>query len=41
MPNASITVYLNDGLFVKYLKQKKEINEKVRILVKELLEGER
>ena len=38
MPNASITVYLNDELFIKYLQNKKKINTKVRELVKREIE---
>jgi len=34
MPNASITVYLTDEEYVKYVKQKEKVNEKVRELVK-------
>ena len=37
MPNASISVYLSDDDYVKYTTNKKEINSKVRELVKTLL----
>ncbi len=34
MPNATISVYLNDEDYVKYTKKKEDINKKVRELVK-------
>ncbi len=34
MPNATITTYLNDEEFLKYLKNKETINQKARDLVK-------
>lgn len=38
MPNVNITVYLSDDLFVHYVKDKQNINEKARNLVKEEVE---
>jgi len=35
MPNISITVYLNDEDYLKYTKNKEEINEAARKLVKD------
>ena len=37
MPNTSITIYLSDEDYVKYVKKKTQINEKLRIFIKELL----
>ena len=37
MPNTTISVYLNDEDYVKYIQNKEKINEKVREAVKEQL----
>ncbi len=34
MPNATITIYLKDPEYIKYIEKKEEINKKVRELVK-------
>ena len=34
MPNVSVTIYLNDKDYIKYIDRKEEINKKVRELVK-------
>lgn len=34
MPSVNISVYLNDGEFSKFVKNKKEISNKARELVK-------
>ena len=34
MPNASISVYLSDDEYVRYVEKKKLLNEKIRNLVK-------
>ena len=38
MPNTTISVYLNDDEYVKYVKNKERINEKVREVVKKEVE---
>lgn len=38
MPNISISVYLSDEEYVKYLKKKEDINTKAREIVKKQLE---
>jgi len=35
MPNASISIYLTDKEYVMYVPKKKEINIKIRALIKE------
>ncbi len=38
MPNATISVYLSDEEYLKYIKQKEHINEKAREAVKKELD---
>lgn len=38
MPNVSITIYLSNGNFTRYIDRKKEINAKVRELVRKEIE---
>lgn len=38
MPNATISVYLTDEEYVKYLKKKEDLNQKAREIVKKGLE---
>ena len=38
MPNATISVYLSDDEYLKYIKQKEQCNEKAREAVKKELE---
>jgi hypothetical protein len=35
MPNTMISIYLTDEEYVKYVPKKKEINGKVRLLIRE------
>jgi len=37
MPNTNITAYLTDEEYVKYVKDKKEINDKVKDYLKKLI----
>ncbi len=38
MPNATISVYLSEDEYLKYIKQKEQCNEKAREAVKKELE---
>lgn len=37
MPNTTISVYLTDEEYVKYVSKKVEINDKVRDIIKKML----
>ncbi len=37
MPNATISIYLTDEEYLKYVKKKKEINAKIKDYLKELI----
>jgi len=39
MPNATITTYLKDADFIKFLNRKDEISKKIRALVKREVNG--
>jgi len=40
MPNTTISIYLNDEDYVKYVQNKKNINVEVRKLTRELINKE-
>lgn len=37
MPNVTISIYLNDGDYIKYVERKKEINAKAKETIKSML----
>jgi len=39
MPNTNISLYLTDDEYIKYVKVKRAINQKVREMIKEELGG--